>query len=96
MPRTKPNLIEFMAKHPDNTSNGGSLFNLVDYVAQKEAVLADEFRLLRLLQPLETSPLLSCLCSLLVTGWTPAESSQRFVMTSFRRPRRTQQPAEGL
>jgi len=37
VPTKKPNLIEFLALHPDNKANGGSIFELVDHAAQNEA-----------------------------------------------------------
>lgn len=43
VPKSKPNLIEFMAKHPDNAANGGNLFQLIDYVEKKQATLDDEY-----------------------------------------------------
>lgn len=67
VPRTKPNLIEFMAKHPNNTANGGSLFHLVDYVAQKETVLADEFEVAEAVTTLRNKPVPELL--MLATGY---------------------------
>ncbi len=35
--KRKANLIEFLSKHPDNTSNNGSLFEKVDHAAESKA-----------------------------------------------------------
>lgn len=43
VPRTQPNLIEFLEKNPKNKSNGGNLFYLVDYIQKKQATLDDEY-----------------------------------------------------
>lgn len=56
VPRSKPNLIEFMSKHPGNTANGGSEFYLVDYVSQKTEDLEDEFELAEAITTLKTKP----------------------------------------
>ena len=56
VPRTQPNLIEFMEKHPDNLANGGTKFYLVDYVAKKQASLDDEFLAADAIVTLRTKP----------------------------------------
>jgi len=43
VPHTKPNLIEFLDKHPDNVANGGSIFQLIDKNASAEEILEQEF-----------------------------------------------------
>ena len=54
--RKQPNLIEFMAKHPGNSANGGNLFHLVDYVAKKQSNLEDEFVAADAIVTLRTKP----------------------------------------
>lgn len=56
VPRSKPNLVEFMEKHPDNIANGGSKFYLVDYVAKKQTVLEDEYLAADAIVTLRTKP----------------------------------------
>jgi hypothetical protein len=56
VPKTKPNLIEFMSKHPGNIANGGRDFYLVDYVAQKSVDLDSEFLVADAITMLKTKP----------------------------------------
>ena len=56
VPKSKPNLIEFMEKNPDNVANGGNKFYLVDYVAKKQATLDDEFVAADAIVTLRTKP----------------------------------------
>lgn len=43
VPKTKPNLMEFLSKHPANSANGGSMFELVDIKKKREVSLDNEF-----------------------------------------------------
>lgn len=43
VPVTKPNLMEFLAVHPDNKANGGKLFELVDKTRSAQEELDQEF-----------------------------------------------------
>ncbi len=43
VPVEKPNLLEFLLKHPDNTANGGSLFEMIDKSRSAEEELEREF-----------------------------------------------------
>jgi len=43
VPENKPNLQAFLDRHPDNRSNGGSLFLVVDRTKDTEKEVADEF-----------------------------------------------------
>lgn len=43
VPKTKPNLMEFLSMHPANVANGGSMFELVDVKKKKEVSLDNEF-----------------------------------------------------
>jgi len=43
VPHTKPNLQEFLDKHPDNAANGGGIFKLIDKNASAEEMLEKEF-----------------------------------------------------
>ena len=43
VPATKPNLIAFMEMHPDNVSNGGSKFSIVDTEKDNEIEVEKEF-----------------------------------------------------
>jgi len=43
VPKEKPNLMAFLDAHPDNLSNGGNLFKLVDEKRDAEKELAKEF-----------------------------------------------------
>lgn len=45
VPKEKPNLRDFMVKHPGNVINGGKLFRLVDKKADAEKELKKEFLL---------------------------------------------------
>ena len=42
-PKNKPNLQEFLDKHPDNAANGGNIFKLIDKNASAEELLEQEF-----------------------------------------------------
>lgn len=46
VPYTKPNLIEYLTKHPDNKANGGKVFNLVDSTKKADMELDTEFEIL--------------------------------------------------
>lgn len=56
VPKSKPNLIEFLDKHPGNSANGGRKFHLVDYVAKKQASLDEEFVAADAIVMLRTKP----------------------------------------
>jgi len=56
VPKSKPNLIEFLDKHPGNRANGGNKFHLVDYVAKKQASLDEEFVAADAIVMLRTKP----------------------------------------
>jgi len=43
VPKTKPNLMNFLLLHPENKANGGNGFEIVDEVKKKEDTLSDEF-----------------------------------------------------
>ena len=43
VPKTKPNLQEFLDNHPDNAANGGGVFKLIDKNASAEELLEKEF-----------------------------------------------------
>lgn len=43
VPVEKPNLLEFLMKHPDNRVNGGSLFEMIDKSRSAEEELEREF-----------------------------------------------------
>lgn len=43
VPKTKPNLMEFLSMHPANVANGGSMFELVDIKKKREVSLDNEF-----------------------------------------------------
>ena len=43
VPRTKPNLMEYLDRHPANKSNGGNIFKLVDNKRDAEVNLNKEF-----------------------------------------------------
>lgn len=43
VPIEKPNLLEFLLKHPDNRANGGSLFEMIDKSRSAEEELEREF-----------------------------------------------------
>jgi len=43
VPKTKPNLMEYLDRHPGNQSNGGSIFKLVDNTRDAEINLDKEF-----------------------------------------------------
>lgn len=43
VPHTKPNLAEFLDKHPGNAANGGHTFKLIDKNASAEEMLEQEF-----------------------------------------------------
>lgn len=46
VPYTKPNLIEYLTRHPDNKANGGNVFNLVDSTKKADMELDTEFEIL--------------------------------------------------
>jgi hypothetical protein len=46
VPYTKPNLIEYLNRHPDNKANGGNVFNLVDDTKKADMELDTEFEIL--------------------------------------------------
>lgn len=50
VPYTKPNLIEFLERHPGNETNGGSRFALIDNEKTAEEELTNEFQLLDAIQ----------------------------------------------
>ena len=50
VPYTKPNLIEYLTKHPGNTENGGNRFELVDDAKTAEEQLSTEFQMLDAVQ----------------------------------------------
>jgi hypothetical protein len=56
VPKTKPNLIKFMELHPGNAANGGGLFYLVDYIAEKESNLDQEFEVAEAITILKNKP----------------------------------------
>jgi hypothetical protein len=43
VPKTKPNLMNFLMMHPANSANGGSMFELIDEQKKKEVSLDKEF-----------------------------------------------------
>jgi hypothetical protein len=43
VPKTKPNLMQFLTMHPANVANGGSMFELVDIKKKREVSLDSEF-----------------------------------------------------
>ena len=43
VPKTQPNLQEFLDNHPDNAINGGGVFKLIDKNASAEELLEQEF-----------------------------------------------------
>lgn len=43
VPESKPNLQAFLDRHPDNRSNGGTIFLVVDRTKDTEKEVADEF-----------------------------------------------------
>lgn len=43
VPKTKPNLMNFLLAHPGNKANGGSLFEIIDEKKNKEISLDQEF-----------------------------------------------------
>lgn len=43
VPEDKPNLFEFLMKHPDNKANGGAMFNLIDRTTDAKKIVEDEF-----------------------------------------------------
>ena len=43
VPKTKPNLMQFLTVHPANVANGGSMFELVDIKKKREVSLDSEF-----------------------------------------------------
>jgi len=43
VPKTKPNLMNFLMMHPANSANGGSMFELIDEKKKKEVSLDKEF-----------------------------------------------------
>jgi len=50
VPYTKPNLIEYLSKHPGNKANGGNRFELVDNAKTAEEQLNNEFQTLDAVQ----------------------------------------------
>jgi hypothetical protein len=50
VPYTKPNLIEYLTKHPGNTENDGNRFELVDDAKTAEEQLSTEFQMLDAVQ----------------------------------------------
>jgi len=45
VPKTQPNLMNFLLAHPSNKANGGTVFEIVDTVKKKEANIDQEFLL---------------------------------------------------
>ena len=43
VPKTQPNLMNFLLAHPSNKANGGTVFEIVDTVKKKEANIDQEF-----------------------------------------------------
>ena len=43
VPKSKPNLMEYLDRHPSNTANGGNIFKLVDNKKDAETNLEREF-----------------------------------------------------
>jgi hypothetical protein len=43
VPRTKPNLMNYLTVHPGNKANGGSLFTIIDTVKKAEIDIDQEF-----------------------------------------------------
>lgn len=46
VPKTKPNLQDYLAIHPDNTANGGRVFTIIDTESKATVELDQEFLLL--------------------------------------------------
>lgn len=43
VPASKPNLIDFLSKHPDNTANGGKVFKMINHEENAKKELESDF-----------------------------------------------------
>lgn len=56
VPPTKPNLAEFLEKHPGNEANGGSIFRFIDYRKNAKDTIDKEFQVVDALILVRTKP----------------------------------------
>ena len=57
VPREKPNLMVYLDKHPQNTKNGGGLFELVDNVAKAKNDMDREFAVSEAIMTVRDKPI---------------------------------------
>ena len=54
VPASKPNLSDFLDKHPDNEANGGSVFRYIDYQKNAKETIEKEYNLVDALSMVRT------------------------------------------
>lgn len=57
VPSSKPNLSDFLDKHPDNEANNGSVFRYIDYQKNAKETIESEYNLVDALSMVRTKPM---------------------------------------
>lgn len=57
VPASKPNLSDFLDKHPDNEANGGNVFRYIDYQKNAKETISKEYDLIDALSMVRTKPM---------------------------------------
>lgn len=75
VPYTKPNLIEYLNRHPDNKANGGNVFNLVDTTKKADMELDTEFEILDAVSMIRDKSIEELLPAAMYLGISTAQSN---------------------